>query len=118
MNADTINAIKEAFVPIAEKIGQGAAYGWDVVVLQQYVNAVGSFIAAVMFLVAGVVVWRFANNTLWNTADENPGWFMGILVAMVAFGFSAGCLYDTISHVINPYYYALEFFITLGKSAL
>lgn len=118
MNADTINAIKEAFVPIAEKIGQGADYGWEVVVLQQYVTAIGNFIGTVVFFIAGVILWRFSNRTLWDTADENPGWFCCMALSLGAFGVSAMALYEGVAHLINPYYYALEFFITLGKSAL
>lgn len=41
MNPETVNAIKDALTPVAEKIGQGAEYAWEVVVMGQFAEGVG-----------------------------------------------------------------------------
>lgn len=64
MSPETINAIKDALAPIAAKIGQGAIYGWDVVVRQQYITAVEGLGLAVLSLIGLVLVGIVAKKEL------------------------------------------------------
>ena len=52
MNEQTIEAIKSAFAPVAEKIGQGASYGWEVVLRQQYVYAILGLVGMIAGFIA------------------------------------------------------------------
>lgn len=124
MNPETVNAIKEALVPIAEKIGQGAEFGWEVVLRQQYVSAVGYFlVAGVAFIAICVGVGLIVAGLRY----EKRGSFDDGKFARIAFGlvssvggllFFAGAVFNGMARLINPEYYALQFFITLGQSNL
>ena len=118
MNPETIEKIKEVFAPIADKIGQGSQYGWEVVMKQQYVVGIGNVILAVFML--GVAIFSgwwiylgFKNKDNWDSPEI--AWFfgsLGIIIGGLVFSIS---FYDALAHFINPAYYALDFFIHLGK---
>ncbi len=121
MNPETINAIKEALAPVADKIGQGAEYGWIVVLKQQYVVAVGNFIMSavgLLLLVGAIFAAKHAYKRMTTPEDrydmEFPvAPFLTILLGIPGALMLFGGLYDGIAHLINPDYYALEFFIGL-----
>lgn len=123
MNPETISAIQSALAPIAEKIGQGAQYGWEIVVRQQYIIGITDFvIAGVMALgVIGLVCWAFALNAGAKKASprDQEGYFIGIMLAvfssMFLCVFLTGFLVDGVKHTLSPEYYALDFFIHLVK---
>lgn len=126
MTPETIDAIKGAMLPIAEKIGQTAEWGWIVVLKQQYVIAAQMGIAVVFFLALSSALaywagkWSFMippESKDWVEADRRKnriavivlssfGSFMSLAIAMAILGGATGRL-------INPDYYALQFFIQL-----
>lgn len=123
MDTNTINAIKTALAPIAQKIGQGASFGWDVVIRQQIIYGfIGIFFAligfiAIPFLVRGVkLCWdnykRDGRFSDWDvTATMLTIFGSAAIIIFIIVGSIAG-----LSHLINPAYYALNFFIHLGSS--
>lgn len=121
MTPETIDKIKEVFALIAEKIGQGAQFGWDIVVRQQYVAAWEGIFSAIIGIIIGYVVYRVVKKSMVECEkDEYSNWFItGMLVGV--FGGITSCLLiiggidQAITHFINPAYYALDFFIHLGK---
>lgn len=48
MNEETIKAMSDAFAPVAEKIGSGAEYGWEVMVMGQFAEGVALLVIAVI----------------------------------------------------------------------
>lgn len=129
MNKETIEAIQVALAPVAEKIGQGAAFGWEVVVRQQYVEGIIGLIAFGFFSLLLVIALVMFGFIPWNKTDPEmtpKDWiyivssFVLGLVSVFGFLFSLINLFagDVLGKLINPEYYALQFFITLGKSAV
>lgn len=122
MNPETVIAIKEALTPIAEKIGQGAEFGWEVVVRQQFVEAITMFVAlgiGLVFLFVGIWAACSLTSRDWDSpvitkksfialAGLGIGFFMSLISFIGVFAGSA------IGRLINPEYYALQFFISLG----
>ena len=131
IDANTITAIKDALTPVADKIGQGAEYVWTTVVTQQYVIGISSIIWSAFFatatIVAAVMSAKMAKTGKKvreggaRYSSEHEGWYvLAVLFGLgaVIFSFvSVVWISSGVMHLINPGYYALEFFITLGKSA-
>ncbi len=121
MSPDTVQAIQTALAPVAAKIGEGAQYGWEVVVAQQKVTAIGDFLAALFFfLVVVFCVWLFSRgykNYVKDSWDDTPAMNMalGVSFGVVALAATLGCIFVGIAHLLNPAYYALDFFIHLTK---
>ncbi len=127
INKETIEAIQAALAPVAEKIGQGAEYVWTTVVTQQYVIGISYCIWAAACAV-GAVAMFFLSRKFWKnhkpTKDyysTGDGWdvaavFAGV-VAFVLPIVSVICVTQGVMHLINPGFYALEFFVQLGKTA-
>lgn len=114
MNPETIKAISDALAPIAEKIGQGAQFGWEVVVRQQLIEGIQSLaelLVAVPLLIAFVILLR---KYLKMKYESGKCWIFGMLSILcllwVLFDLESG-----IGHLLNPNYYALQFFIDLAK---
>lgn len=123
MNPETINAIKEALAPIAAKIGQGAEYGWEIVMRQQYIQGVTLFIWAGSLIIA-TFVCIYASNKCWANkkrdgqySDWEIGGVMGAIGAIIFAICAVICLVAGIQHILNPAYYSLDFFIHLGSKA-
>lgn len=127
INKETVDAIQAALTPVAEKIGEGAAYVWTTVVTQQYVVGISyciwagaTLIGAIIMVLLSKKAWKLQQST--KTYDsESTGWdvaavFAGI-ATMVLSVTSVICLTQGVMHLINPGYYALEFFIQLGRAA-
>lgn len=117
MDANTIKAIQDALAPIADKIGQGATYTWTVVLKQQYVVAISDFFFSAFFLVL-TIIFGFIAYKSGKKIDEYDGvgmvsWFS--IFTILSLIVTATSLYDAIAHLINPGYYALDYFINLGK---
>jgi hypothetical protein len=118
MNENTIEQIKLALQPIAEKIGEGAEFGWEVIIRQQYVNAImGGVWFVVSLLMIGLGVWLFKklykkdanyneNDLLWVVS----GVLFPILLLIAATSFET-----LITRLLNPAYYAIEFLLTIIK---
>lgn len=119
MNTETIAAIQKALAPVAEKIGQGAQYGWDVVLAQQKVTAIGDFIfAAAAVVVMLICAWWALACWKKHVDDRHGDWIIGVVmlttVCFACFALMGLALYDGSAHLINPSYYALKFFVGLA----
>jgi hypothetical protein len=126
MDPEIINKLQEVFAPVAAKIGEGAAYGWEIVVRQQFVEGIIAlllFLAAVLLVGTAVtlaLIIDWDNDT--NSKESVKAVFM-VISGICGFFVSFMSLLELfvgggIGKLINPEYYALEFFITLGKSAI
>lgn len=123
MNTEIIDKLKEVMTPIAEKIGEGAEFGWITVLKQQYVEATIGLFFAMLGIVGMIIVYKVTRK-FWNTIESNYSFKKyendGIVVFAVLgiffsiFAFIVGSI-SAITHFINPEYYAIEFFINLVK---
>lgn len=119
MNTETVNAIKDALAPIAAKIGQGAEYGWDVVVRQQYINGVLNIAYSIMGLVYLLVYIPYLFRAIKRDKESEMfpimvGGVIGIF-ALLALIIDLG---NGVQHLLNPAYYALDFFTHLGSGSM
>ena len=118
MNPETINKLQEVFKPVAEKIGQGAQFGYEVVLRQQYIIGVQLVIGAVLGLIAlSVGLWalkKFYEKELDEYDEDMYGMraFFGIFLGGLVF---VVCLFDSIGYLLNPHFYAIQFFMNLVK---
>lgn len=121
-NKETIDAIKEALTPIADKIGQGAEFGWEVVVRQQYIEGITGVILSIFLFVLIVIVGLVLTKIGLKEMKKNnySGWDI-VVVAYWLFGGGFGGLfvitwfYNSMLQLLNPSYYALQFFIGMVK---
>lgn len=108
--------VKTLLAQMSEKIGQGAEYGWGVVLKQQYVVAV----QGLLWFVGGIIGLFLAKHFFKvikgdDELVEHPEMigvffvFAGSVAAIIS------GLNLAITHFINPDYYALQFFIGLVK---
>ena len=116
-----IEQLKPVFEKVAEKIGQGAEYTWEIVLRQQIAIGVGNIVMGIGSIILGIIVYKVVRFSIKKCEeDEYSSWeVVGILfgvfggigsLIMIIAGF-----YNGILHLINPAYYALEFFIGLVK---
>lgn len=118
-----IEELKPVFAQVAEKIGQGAEFGWGVVLKQQYVYAISNLIGSVLALISlivGIILVRYglklqSQKVDWYKTDGDDFIFSG--GGLIIGGLSAFILtlMHGIAYLINPEYYALQFFISLVK---
>lgn len=118
MNEQTINQIKELLAPIGEKIGQGAEFGWEVVMKQQTIIAV----SGILWVLFGIIILFTIYKVVSNGLKKDEYFFEEVWpVLLIFFGGIAGIVMivggtsDAVTHFINPEYYAIEFFIGLVK---
>jgi ABC-type polysaccharide/polyol phosphate export permease len=117
----TIEKLKEVFAPIAEKIGQGAQYGWEIVIKQQYVTAyIGIFwaIIGLIAIILSIIAIKYGSKH----ENELDGELMAVIIMISIIliisgttGIIAGSI-TAITHLINPDYYAIQFFLNLANN--
>ena len=117
-----IEQLKPLFSKIAEKIGQGAEFGWSVVFRQQIAyGVVTAFIAICGFLGMFLVYRAYKNIKAKEIAKIDLAIeYEGLLIWIVAGGIVSGIAFiagtiNAILYFTNPAYYALQFFINLVK---
>ena len=109
---------------VSLKVGEGAEYAWATVVKQQYTIGVSDLIWASLFIVVGITLATFAilcgkqANSHRHDVDTYFGGMIAfglfaILSTVIGFGF----LTSGVMHIINPDYYAIEFFVNLVKTS-
>lgn len=120
MQTETINQIKELLAPIGEKIGQGAEFGWQILVKQQIVEAYTSLLVLVLGIILTIFTVHLAKKSDWRS-DSPPGWnemisaicgiigLIALLIGLIYF-LSVG-----IGQIVNLEFYAIKFFIGLVK---
>lgn len=123
MNEDIIVKLQEVFTPIAAKIGEGAEFGWEVIMKQQYVVAILGVVQFMFGVLLAIGTYSFVRYAIKRNKD-NRGYYndwtaVGIVVSTFGGVFAITSImcgfYDAITHFINPEYYAIEFFINLVK---
>ena len=117
MTPETIKAIQTALQPIADKIGPGVEFGWATVLRQQYVIACEGIFTSIMGIIAIYIAMRVYKAIIGDDELINHPETMFVLFILIpgCIAFFAGIVI-AITHFINPDYYALQFFISLGKS--
>lgn len=116
INPETINQIKELILPIAEKIGQGGEFGWEVVVKQQIIyGSIFVFIGLIGIIGLSIILknrkW-FLEYSKSPFESDRPFYLVALLVlvlAMLIIGI------EGIARLCNPEFYAIQFFLDLVK---
>lgn len=134
---ENINQVVEKLTPVfqsvAEKIGEGAEFGWSIVYRQQIAygikDAIMCFLELVILIIFLVITVKITKYSIKkNKEEEEKGnytgeylSFMFIPIGITIIYFIVFCidffarLGSAILHLTNPSYYALEFFINLVK---
>lgn len=120
MDSGTIEAIKSALTPVAEKIGQGAEYVWTTLVWGQFAEGVASLVcvgvAIFCFVVVNIIICKLFNSWFTDKDERNvAGVFqlvIAVMIGLVLFGVSIDLGYDAFIKVIAPEYSALKFLIS------
>lgn len=123
MGAETINAIKEALTPLAEKIGVGAGHTWDIVVQGQIAEGwaylmLGAFVLSLMigwFIFAYNIYKKYPGEGYVDSSNRETVGIVSFFVIMLGGFIFAMCLYSGIFHIMAPEYKAIEFFIEAVK---
>jgi hypothetical protein len=125
MTPQTIEAIQNALQPIAEKIGQGAQFGWETVVRQQYIEGQTGLIIGTITLIlslvtiAATIIVSHVYEKQADSFDKGNGYFFAFATSAFILVLNAALvvpwIYDSILKLSNPAYYALAFFIHLTK---
>lgn len=103
--------VKSLLAQVSEKIGQGAEYGWEVVLKQQYVDGIFGILWGVLSLGGFVYLLRWyikKDKSYWEAAHLGVWVCLIILVFLGVFALESG-----VGHLINPDFYAIKFFISL-----
>lgn len=117
MNTSTIDSVIEKITPVfnavAEKIGQGAAWGWEVVLRQQVAYGVAYTIGALSAISVLVVCYKLFKWAAKEDVEEAVGGaiFLGLCASAMAIWMTI----EASMRFINPEFYALQFFIGLVK---
>ena len=120
MDTKTIDSIKEVMAPIAQKIGEKAEWSWIIVIKQMYVVAVEGGLWAILGIVGLIISIILYRKGLKRTRKDDyddgsqyygPAILIGGL-SLFALILGTGTM---VTHLINPDFYALQFFIDLVK---
>lgn len=120
-NQDLITKLQNIMQPMADKIGQGAQFGWDTVVQQQIVwGWVHTFLTFSSLVSIFSLVLLFKKlNSIAKTKEiyYNDGYTAGMLFCVIGVvGLIVSVNYnaiEAITHLLNPNYYAIQFFVDL-----
>ncbi len=115
MSPETVQAIQTALAPVAEKIGQGAQFGWESVLKQQLIIGIQDFAELAIIIPATILFAILAFR--WVREDDMRG--SVLLIGALAILGTFCVMYnieDGLGHIINPSYYALDFFIHLTNT--
>ena len=106
-----VEQVKPIFDSVAEKIGQGAEFGWEVVVKQQYIEGGIGLFFSVIGLVALVLSYKVTKSA--SKEGNSDNFVGGVIIAMCGLtAFLVGGFY-AVTRLINPEFYAIEFLINL-----
>lgn len=136
MNKETVQEIKNALEPLAEKLGEGASFVYETYVRQQYIYGIASLIIiAVLVAISAIGIrflWRHTtaeinrrNEDYKEAAAKSPyasryadGYDtdMWMAIKWVGSALWAGTVtlialiwgYDALLHLLNPHYYAIK----------
>ena len=109
-----LEQLKPLFEKVGDKIGQGAEYTWEIIVRQQIAEGITYILEAIIGIVLLILIYKFVKYLI-KKDEEYLGFFIGFfgggfILFLTILGFEQGIL-----KLINPSYYALQFFINLVK---
>ena len=108
MNQELITQIQTALAPMSEKIGQGAAFGWETVVRQQVTFGIADL------LVAGIALVLFSASVfLWKKAIEEDLEPVVFFCSLILFSLFVINGVMGLMRLMNPNFYAIQFFLHL-----
>lgn len=113
---NAVEQLKPLFDSIAEKIGQGAEFGWVVVLKQQIVYGVGWGIASVVaysVAIGGAFLLRWGFKNQDDTEISVVAMMFGGSALILGLILGSMFLFSAVARFLNPEYYALQFFISL-----
>lgn len=98
MSPETINAIKDAMIPVAEKIGQGAEYAWIVLVKGIFAEGItqlgiGSLLIIGALIIAYIVI-KSAINFKFNFDEAFPIFLFGGIPAFIGLFIGLSIIYQ------------------------
>lgn len=120
MTPETIESIKQTLAPVAEKLGQGAEYGWEVLVWGQFAEGVANLVITAVLVITSVILFKKAfsilkeNETL-GYHDRSELHIPMLIVGSILSIISILALYDGVIGTIAPEYAAIKFLISAGK---
>lgn len=123
MNPDTvknlIQSIGEALTPLADKIGKGGQYMFELAIRQVYVNAVQSILVLVVLSILLIPFYKFikwgnskekdcsSTHFYYNEALHATAWTMGIILGCL-FVITIICFINNVSALFNPQWEAIQ----------
>ena len=117
MNQDMINQLKELFNPIAQKIGESTNFGWEVVLRQQIIYGILNLMAVLVGIIIAIITYKlwkhFSEDSNFNFQDGRTG--IIVIGSIISLGLIIRGLVFGIPYLLNPEYYAIQFFINLIK---
>jgi Mg/Co/Ni transporter MgtE len=96
--------MEEKALQIAEKLESLAPHVWEVLVRQQYVEAIILLVATLIACVVAFFVFR-AEHAGNAKGDWEPG--VWVFISVLAVSLFAGLLFGGIPRLLNPEYYAI-----------
>lgn len=116
MNKDTLNRLLNELKPVADKLGQGAEYVWEVAYRQVYVSAAGMILAAIVVAALAKLFWHMRAQQYENmkTADSYSRSShqmvagMNTILSIVSAAGSATLLVSALMRFANPGFYAIK----------
>lgn len=123
--------LKVLFSAVADKIGTGADFAWDIVVKQQTTEGVGMLIGAVLAYIGAAYMSGIAQKCKLKSQKEREthgrygdsgewaaGQFFSALFGLAIAAWGSWLLIHGVMHIMNPEFYAIEFFVNLVKPAI
>ncbi len=115
-----IEQLKPIFEKVAEKIGQGAQYGWEIVLRQQISYGVVWTLVAIISLISLRKIWKMVQKTKKGHEYEWDEYGEGEIAVLISSTIILGGVFLVsmifgVLYLMNPGYYALKFFIDLTK---
>jgi len=111
-----IEQLKPLFTQVADKIGQGAEFGWEVVYRQQIAYSIVAIFVALFSLILLYLYIKDIKEEKEKEKEEEfdeDTWSFIVLLGMLILTPTIWASIYAILHLINPQYYALQFFIKL-----
>lgn len=108
---ETVEQLIDELRPLAEKIGEGAEYLWEVSYRQALISGITDLIVASILLLVMVVSFFYArhvtNTSSWPD-DAPPPYFVWTAPNIFVGIFFMSFLVSGLKRILNPGYYALE----------
>lgn len=116
----SINMIKDNLQPLAEKIGQGVGWTYELFVRQVYVNAFTGLLWCIPGTILLILIKKFNSEKFQEWENENylEGLhiWLAIVFGIVSLALVLLPLSDLIQALVNPNYQAIKLIIDMVKT--